>query len=71
VDAGLSVGYSAFELGLGLQNLFDSRYRAAEYNFVSDFHSGSQPTLVPARHFVAGAPRTLSLSLSVNLGGEL
>jgi hypothetical protein len=51
------------------QNIFDAKYRLGEYNYASDFHSAPEPTLVPQRHFTAGAPRTVFLSVSATLGG--
>jgi iron complex outermembrane receptor protein len=69
-DGALSLAWRAFELALSVQNLFGVRYRLGEFNYASDFHSQAQPTLVPARHFTAGAPRTVFLSLSVNMGGK-
>ena len=50
-------------------NLHDRRYRLGEYNYASDFRSRAWPTLVPARHFTAGAPRTFMLTLGVSFGG--
>jgi hypothetical protein len=70
LDAGASASWKAFELELQALNLLDTRYRAAEFNYTSDFHSRPLPTLVPARHFAAGAPREIFLSLSVTLGGS-
>lgn len=70
LDSAASLGLRGVELELTVTNLLDARYRAAELNYVSDFRSQSLPTLVPARHFAAGAPRLVFLSLSVTLGGE-
>ncbi|MFI5308775.1 MAG: TonB family protein, partial [Polyangiales bacterium] len=56
VDLNATLGWSVLELGLACTNLFDRRYRLGEYNYVSDFHSEPLPTLVPVRHFAAGAP---------------
>jgi hypothetical protein len=69
VDASATLGWKNFELGLIATNLLDRRYRLGEYNFVSDFRSDPQPTLVPIRHFTAGAPRGVFLTLAVSLGG--
>jgi iron complex outermembrane receptor protein len=69
VDAGVTLGYRNFDLGISASNLFDTAYRQAEFNFVSDWHSAGAPTLVPARHFSAGAPREVMFSLSGNFGG--
>jgi TonB family protein len=69
VDGSAAVAYRAVEVEFSAMNLFDQRYRIAEYNFVSDFRSAAAPTLVPARHFAAGAPRTLFVSLALHWGG--
>ncbi|MDF3065317.1 MAG: TonB family protein / TonB-dependent receptor [Polyangiaceae bacterium] len=70
LDSGASARWRAYEVELQVTNLLDSRYRAAELNYVSDFRSQPLPTLVPARHFAAGAPRAVFLSFAVTLGGE-
>ena len=69
VDSSASLGWDVFELGLAATNLLGRRYRLGEYNYASDFHTESQATLVPARHFSAGAPRAFFVSLSATLGG--
>ena len=69
VDTSASVAWRSFELGFIATNLFDRQYRLAEFNFASDFRGEAQPTLVPARHFAAGAPRGLFVTLSATLGG--
>lgn len=57
-------------VGLSATNVFDARYRLSEFNFASDFRSTPPyPTLVPVRHFTAGAPRVLMLTVAFNLGG--
>jgi hypothetical protein len=50
-------------------NLLDRQYRLGEYNYASDFHSQPEPTLVPVRHFSAGAPREFLFTLTFNVGG--
>ena len=70
VDLSASIGWRMIDIGLSATNLFDRRYRLGEYNYVSDFHSNPNlPTLLPARHFSAGAPRALFLNVSLTLGG--
>lgn len=57
-------------VGLAVTNLFDRRYRLSEFNFASDFQTTPPfPTLVPVRHFTAGAPRALMVTVALNLGG--
>ncbi len=68
LDSGASARFRGYELELQVTNLLDARYRAAELNYVSDFRSQPLPTLVPARHFVAGAPREVFLSFAITLG---
>jgi hypothetical protein len=70
LDSGASASWKAFELELEVTNLLDTRYRAAELNYVSDFHSQPLPTLVAGRHFAAGAPREVFLSFAVTVGGQ-
>ena len=70
VDASATVFWKIFELGFMATNLFNRQYRLAEFNYASDFHGEAQPTLVPARHFAAGAPRGLFITLSGTLGGS-
>jgi TonB family protein len=70
LDLNATLGWSMFELGLACTNLFDNRYRIGEYNYASDFHSEPFPTLVPVRHFSAGAPRAFFVTLALRLGGE-
>lgn len=70
LDASLSVAWRIFEVALIGTNLLDTQYRLSEFNYASDFRNEGQPTLVPARHFAAGAPRGLFLALSATLGGN-
>ncbi len=70
LDSGASLGFRGYEVELQVMNLLDARYRAAELNYASDFRSQPLPTLVPARHFAAGAPRLLFVSFSITLGGD-
>jgi TonB family protein len=72
LDTSATLAYRNAELGLVVTNLFDRRYRLGEYNFESDFHSdrNAQPTLVPMRHFAAGAPRGIFGTFAVTFGGK-
>jgi TonB family protein len=69
LDTSIGASWRMFELSLNATNLFDARYRLGEYNYASDYHTSPQPTLVPVRHFTAGAPRMFFLSLAVTIGG--
>ena len=46
-------------------NLLDARWRDGEFTYPSRFINDSTASTLPARHFTAGAPRTLSLSLEL------
>jgi TonB family protein len=70
VDGSATASWRNFEIGFIATNLLDRRYRLGEYNFVSDFHSRPEPTLVPARAFSAGAPRAVFVTLGITLGGD-
>ena len=69
LDASASLGWSHYEVAIAGSNLVGQQYRLGEYNFASDFHAQGAPTLVPVRHFTAGAPRALSVTFAVNFGG--
>jgi len=69
LDAGATLGWWFLDLSVTTQNLLDTRYRLGEYNYASDFHSQPFPTLVPVRHFSAGAPRTVMFSIALHYGG--
>jgi TonB family protein len=69
LDASASVGWSHYEIGFAGTNLVGQQYRLGEYNFASDFHTRGGATLVPVRHFTAGAPRALFVTFAVNVGG--
>jgi hypothetical protein len=70
IDASLTFTWTNFALSVVSTNLLDAQYRSGEYNYASDFHSQSQPTLVPERAFTAGPPRGIFGSLAVNFGGS-
>jgi TonB family protein len=68
-DAQAYVEWSIFHASLAATNLFDSRYKLGEYDYASDFHSQSAPTLAPERAFTAGAPRMVMLTVGATFGG--
>ncbi|MEO6572513.1 MAG: TonB-dependent receptor, partial [Polyangiaceae bacterium] len=69
VDSSATLAWTRYEVGLIATNLFDRRYRLGEYNFVSSFQNEQPPTLVPMRHFAAGAPRGIFATFAINFGG--
>ena len=69
IDTNLEIGWPVLRAGVSITNLLNTQYRLGEYNFASDFHSQSEPTLVPVRHFAAGAPQAFLFTLTTNFGG--
>jgi TonB family protein len=67
IDGSISLSWDRYTLGVKASNLLDTKYRLGEYNYASDFHSQTEPTLTIARQFTAGAPRTVLLHLEVTL----
>lgn len=65
VRAALRVG--RVEVVLDVQNLLGSPWRDGEFVFPSAWGPSAQPSLLPARHFTAGAPRQFALTLEVHL----
>jgi hypothetical protein len=68
-DASLAVHWHRAQLAFDMMNVFGTRYRLGEYNYASNFQSANElPTLVPVRHFSAGAPRTFYVSFAYTFG---
>lgn len=67
VDLRASGRWRAVELGVDVFNVLGRRFAATEYSFVSDWGNRAAPSLVPARHFSAGPPRSFSASLTFHL----
>lgn len=65
LDASARLATKFVELAFTGTNLADRQYRAAEYNFASDFRSAGYPTLIASRHFNAGEPRALYATLTL------
>lgn len=67
-DSSLTVGWRWFDVGLIAENVLDARYRQQEFNYVSNFDGPDAfPSLIPERHFAAGAPRLIRATLTVHL----
>lgn len=67
VDAGATLGWGPYQLGVGATNLLDRKYRLSEFNYTSDFHSAAYATRVASRHFVAGEPRAFFATFTLHL----
>lgn len=70
LDAAMSMGWRFLELELSGTNLANLDYKQAEFNYVSDFDATTPATLVPARHFAAGAPIGVFGTIKGTLGGD-
>lgn len=66
-DALLAARVGAVEVRAEVHNLFDSRWRDGEFVFASRYASGAAASLLPVRHFSAGAPRQFSLTMELHL----
>lgn len=67
LDASASVGWDALSLTLEAFNVLDQRHAASELNFPSSWDPDAPRSRTPARHFAAGPPRALMLTLGVSL----
>ncbi len=66
MEAAVGAEYDRFALSIEAANLFDARYRDAEFVYASAFQPGGGTSMVPARHFTAGPPLQVQASLTVN-----
>jgi iron complex outermembrane recepter protein len=68
LDTSAQLSWRWLSLGISVDNLLDTRWRAFVFNYASNFRGADQPaSLVPANHFAAGAPRTVLLTLTLAL----
>jgi len=67
LDGSLALTYRMFELTASLFNLLDTRYAAMELSAASNWDPSGVPSRLPARHVMAGAPRTWLLTLGARL----
>jgi iron complex outermembrane receptor protein len=75
IDGNTTLAWRAYEIGLTITNLLDTKYRLSEFNYVSNFNGSGPgapsgpPSYVPTRLFTAGAPRAVFANFTVNFGG--
>ncbi|MBX3184194.1 MAG: TonB-dependent receptor [Polyangiaceae bacterium] len=67
MDVKASARLAGVELSLEAMNLLDLPWNDGEFVYASSFERGGTPSLVPARHVSAGAPRTLMATLSLTI----
>jgi iron complex outermembrane recepter protein len=68
VDVTGSLRWAVFELAIASTNVLDARYELGQYDYVSDWHTQTPADPSPERHFSAGAPRGVFVTLGVTLG---
>jgi hypothetical protein len=66
-DAQAGARWGDVGVRLDVRNVLDARWRDGEFVYSSRFDAAGPASLVPARHFTAGSPRTASLTLEVHL----
>lgn len=66
LDASAAVSWGPVEIGVSVFNLIGSEYAAFELFYVSDWTGGGVRSRVPARHRMAGAPRTVMTTLGLS-----
>jgi iron complex outermembrane recepter protein len=67
LDAAVGVRYRMLQLDATVFNLADERYAAMELSAASNWDPTGVPSRLPARHVMAGAPRTWLLTLGLQL----
>ena len=65
LDTTATLRWRLLELGIRIDNLLDRQYAQSEFFYASDFHTRPYPTLAPASHFTAAAPRTYLFTVAL------
>ncbi len=67
LDLSFGLRFREVELGMDVTNVAGRRWTDTELFYSSNWPTREIPSTIPARHFVAGAPRTVTFSLAVHL----
>jgi TonB family protein len=67
LDLSSRLSWWFLELGFQVLNLLDKQYAANEFAFVSDWDPSEVPSRIPARHTIAGRPRTFFFTIGIRL----
>lgn len=59
LDARVTLRLHEIEVGIESFNLLDREWNDGEFVYASNFEPNAAPSLIPVRHFTAGAPRTV------------
>lgn len=65
LDASASLRWRFIDFTVDVFNVADAAYAATEMKYVSNWRTGTQPSSEPARHAVAGPPRSLQATLGL------
>lgn len=65
LDATVGYHWPQVRLDLAVENLLDLEIPEGEYHFASHWHRDRPASVLPALHFVAGAPRNARLTVTV------
>lgn len=64
VDLIGSYRFGAFDLGVQVDNLFNSKWREGEFHFASHHDRDAPPSLIPRLHYAAGRPFGIRASIT-------
>ncbi len=67
LDVSAGASWDALDLSVEVMNVLDARYAGVEYSYASSWAPDALSSRIPARHFAAGAPLTVSVTLGVTL----
>jgi TonB family protein len=71
LDASVGLAWKGWSTTLAAMNVLDQKYRLSEFNYASNFAGPAAPAdSAPIRHFTAGAPASVFLSLAKTFGGD-
>jgi iron complex outermembrane recepter protein len=70
VDASLGLRAGPVKVGVRATNLTNQQFASSQFFYTSNFNSRAYPTLTPAAHFTAAAPRIVLLTLELDLERE-
>jgi iron complex outermembrane receptor protein len=66
LDAEVALSYTAFTGTLSCFNVLDRQYAAMELSYASNWNPEGFPSRIPARHIMAGSPRSFFATLEVS-----
>jgi TonB family protein len=70
IDASLTFRAGPVKAGVVVTNLTNKQFPLSQFFYTSDFKSREYPTLAPAAHFTAAAPRIVLFTLEIALERE-